>query len=92
MFKYVKRFINKKPRNRLGGNGLNAAGNILKHDWFKDFDLEALKNQEMIAPDGVPEPFDLATHNFINFDTSMHKQMNNYNPNTDRFKGWDEVF
>ncbi len=84
--------LTKKPRNRLGGNGLNAAGNILKHDWFKDFDLEALKNQEMIAPDGVPEPFDLATHNFINFDTSMHKQMNNYNPNTDRFKGWDEVF
>ncbi len=88
----INGLLTKKPISRLGGVGLNGAGVILKHQWFHGFDIQALIDQKMAPPDGKPKPFNLHTYPFPNFSTSMHNIMNNYNPNDDKYRGWDEVF
>ena len=44
---FINSLIKSKPTKRLGYNGISEVRN---HQWFKDFDWEALKNRTMISP------------------------------------------
>ena len=43
----VSCLLQKKPKDRLGGIGMNGSGRILNHIWFKKFDVDALKRRCM---------------------------------------------
>ena len=43
----VSSLLQKKPKARMGGVGMNGAGLILNHVWFKKFNVDALKRRCM---------------------------------------------
>ena len=88
----VSSLLQKKPKARMGGVGMNGAGLILNHIWFKKFDVDALKRRCMAPPDGKPTPFNLETHQFPRFDISEQNRLRTYNPEHDKYVGWDKVF
>ena len=88
----ISSLLQKKPKDRIGGIGMNGAGLILKHKWFHKFDIDALKCRRMAPPDGSPKAFNLETHPFPTFDISGQNRLKCYNPDHDKCNGWDEVF
>ena len=44
----MKSLLEKDPKDRIGWN--NGMVDIIKHEWFKDMDLDKLLNKEYTAP------------------------------------------
>lgn len=47
---FLSRILNKKRQDRLGGEGNTGAQFILKHPWFKDIDVEGIRNRTFKSP------------------------------------------
>ena len=62
--------LQKDPEDRLGHSG--GADEILRHEWFRDIDIQALQAQTLEPPSGRPPAFSAeASNKYFNLRQNM---------------------